>query len=333
MDPISQAVVGVTAARSQKKNNYLLVILIAASAGMAPDLDVLINSEKNPLLSIEYHRHFTHSFFFIPFGALLIAAFYYSFLKNKFTFKRIYLISFFAYSTHGLLDACTSYGTLLFWPFSNERIAWNLISVVDPVFTFTLILFLVLSFFLKKRIFYFLPIIWILLYFFLCLIQKNRALNALNDVINTRNHKATQILVKPSFANILLWRTIYVHENKFYIDAVNTSKFSYFCNGTALIKETPNEILQNFQKNSVLYEDVKKFIWFSSGYVYFDKKNNMISDIRYAFIPNSDKALWGIKINENNHHKHVEWYSKNNMDNKVSDRFFSLILGENCTKI
>ena len=24
----------------------------------------------------------------------------------------------------------------------------------------------------------------------------------------------------------------------------------------------------------------------------------MISDIRYAFIPNSDKALWGIKLNE-----------------------------------
>ena len=23
----------------------------------------------------------------------------------------------------------------------------------------------------------------------------------------------------------------------------------------------------------------------------------MISDIRYAFIPNSDKALWGIKFN------------------------------------
>lgn len=333
MDPISQAVVGVTAARSQKKNNYLLVILIAASAGMAPDLDVLINSEKNPLLSIEYHRHFTHSFFFIPFGALLIAAFYYLFLKNKFTFKRIYLISFLAYSTHGLLDACTSYGTLLFWPFSNERVAWNLISVVDPVFTFTLILFLALSFFLKKRIFYFLPIIWILLYFSLCLTQKNRALNALNDAINLRNHKATQILIKPSFGNILLWRTIYVHENKFYIDAVNTSKFSYFCNGTTLIKETPNEILQNFKKNSVLYEDVRKFIWFSSGYVYFDKKNNMISDIRYAFIPNSDKALWGIKFNANNYQKHVEWYSKNNMDNKVSDRFFSLILGENCTKI
>ena len=67
MDPISQAVVGVTAAKSQNKSNTLLVILIAASAGMAPDLDILINSDKNPLLSVAYHRHFTHSFFFYSF--------------------------------------------------------------------------------------------------------------------------------------------------------------------------------------------------------------------------------------------------------------------------
>ena len=60
-----------------------------------------------------------------------------------------------------------------------------------------------------------------------------------------------------------------------------------------------------FQKRSVLYRDVKKFIWFSSEYVSFDRKNNMISDIRYAFIPNSDKALWGIKINEKNDQEHV----------------------------
>ena len=333
MDPISQAAVGVTAAKSQNISNTLLVILIAASAGMAPDLDILINSDKNPLLSVAYHRHFTHSFFFIPFGALIVSAFYYFFLKNKFSFKRIYLISFSAYATHGLLDACTSYGTLLYWPFSNERVAWNLISVIDPVFTITLILFLFLSFFLKKRIFFFLPIIWILFYFFLCLAQKNRALNALNDLINIRNHKATQILVKPSFGNILLWRTIYVHENKFYIDAVNTFRFSHICSGTSMIKESPNEILQNFKKGSVLYRDVKKFIWFSSEYVSFDRKNNMISDIRYAFIPNSDKALWGIKINEKNDQEHVRWYSKNNANNKVSDKFFSLLLSKNCTRI
>ena len=59
----------------------------------------------------------------------------------------------------------------------------------------------------------------------------------------------------------------------------------------------------------------------------------MIYDIRYAFIPNSNKALWGIKINEKNDQEHVRWYSKNSANSKVSDKFFSLLLSENCTRI
>jgi hypothetical protein len=40
---------------------------------MAPDLDVLISSRTDPLLFLEYHRQFTHSLVFIPFGAGLVA--------------------------------------------------------------------------------------------------------------------------------------------------------------------------------------------------------------------------------------------------------------------
>ena len=54
----------------------------------------------------------------------------------------------------------------------------------------------------------------------------------------------------------------------------------------------------------------------------------MISDIRYAFIPNSDKALWGIKINQKNDQEHVSGTVKNNPNNKVSDKFFSLLLSK-----
>ena len=39
------------------------------------------------------------------------------------------------YATHGLLDSCTSYGTQLFWPFSDVRVAWDTMSIVDPLFT------------------------------------------------------------------------------------------------------------------------------------------------------------------------------------------------------
>jgi len=44
--------------------------VIGALAGMAPDLDILIRSSSDPLLKLEFHRHFSHSLFFIPVGTL-----------------------------------------------------------------------------------------------------------------------------------------------------------------------------------------------------------------------------------------------------------------------
>ena len=38
-----------------------------------------------------------------------------------------------------LLDAATSYGTRLFWPFSDERAGWDWIAIVDPAFTVPLL--------------------------------------------------------------------------------------------------------------------------------------------------------------------------------------------------
>ena len=54
------------------------------SGGIAPDIDVLIKSDSNPLLFIEYHRHFTHSLLFAPFGVLIVSLFLYLiFIKQK----------------------------------------------------------------------------------------------------------------------------------------------------------------------------------------------------------------------------------------------------------
>jgi len=47
---------------------------------------------------------------------------------------------FWAIFTHPLLDACTTYGTQLFQPFSDYRAAFNNISVVDPLYTLPFLL-------------------------------------------------------------------------------------------------------------------------------------------------------------------------------------------------
>ena len=61
MDPLSQATLGAAAAQSViTKADLARIGLIGALAGMAPDLDVLIQSPTDPLLQLEYHRQFTH---------------------------------------------------------------------------------------------------------------------------------------------------------------------------------------------------------------------------------------------------------------------------------
>ena len=74
MDPLSQGPVGAAFAQSTaNKNNLLKMGVIGFLAGLAPDLDVLIQSSTDPILSLEYHRQFSHSLFFIPFGSLIVA--------------------------------------------------------------------------------------------------------------------------------------------------------------------------------------------------------------------------------------------------------------------
>ena len=156
MDPLSQGTVAAAFAQSSaNKNNLLKVALVGFLAGLAPDLDVLIQSSTDPILFLEYHRQFSHSLFFIPFGSFIVALLIFPLIRKSMSFKTAYIASFLGYATHGLLDACTSYGTLLFWPFSNERVTWNNISIVDPLFTIPALILVGTAIKTRKRMYSF----------------------------------------------------------------------------------------------------------------------------------------------------------------------------------
>ena len=113
MDPISQAALGAiapqSAANKTKRDSLGLLIigLIGALAGMAPDLDVLIQSSTDPLLQLEYHRQFTHSLIFIPFGAALFALAFWPFFREHDLPADLAHCHSGIWDT-GLLDACTT---------------------------------------------------------------------------------------------------------------------------------------------------------------------------------------------------------------------------------
>ena len=57
MDPISQGALGGALSQSiANKHNIARITLVGCLAGMAPDLDVLIQSDTDPILFLEFHR-------------------------------------------------------------------------------------------------------------------------------------------------------------------------------------------------------------------------------------------------------------------------------------
>ena len=334
MDPLSQGTVGAAFAQSTANNkNILLIGIIGFLAGLAPDLDVLIQSSTDPILSLEYHRQFSHSLFFIPFGSLIVASLIYPLVKKSMTFKSVYIASFLGYATHGLLDACTSYGTLLFWPFSNERITWNNISIVDPLFTIPALILIGIAIKTKKRLFSFFSIGWILLYLSLGFIQYDRALSTANDLAESRGHNPERLTLKPSFGNLILWKSIYQYEEAFYVDAIRTFKSSTVCLGESIEIFDYKQHLPSLNRESQQAEDVERFRWFSQDYLGFDEEKNLVTDVRYSMLPNQIEPMWGLIIDEKREtSQHAIWWTGRDLDQREWDIFIDMLTGKECNK-
>ena len=332
MDPLSQGTVGAAFAQSvANKNNIFKIGFIGFLAGMTPDLDVLIQSSTDPILSLEYHRQFTHSLFFIPFGSLIFTILIFPLFKSSLSLKTVYFASFLGYATHGLLDACTSYGTQLFWPFSNERISWNNISIVDPLFTIPILIFLVMAIKTKKKKFSFFGIGWIIFYLTLGYVQYERALSAAIELATLRGHNADRMTLKPSFGNLILWKSIYKHKETFYVDAIRTVQSSTWCLGETIRVFDYKSHLPDLDKESQQKKDIERFRWFSQDYLGYDKEKNIVTDVRYSMIPNQIAPMWGLTIDEQRGiNDHATWWTSRNLDQNQIDLFINMLKGKKC---
>ena len=334
MDPISQGTVGAAFAQTEaNKNNIAKISIVGFLAGLAPDLDVLIRSSTDPVLFLEYHRQFTHSLFFIPLGALIVSAFVFPLVRKSLSFKATYVASFLGYATHGLLDACTSYGTLLFWPFSNERITWNNISIVDPLLTIPAFILLAVAIKTKRRRFSFLIVGWIVSYLALGLVQYERALSSGLKLAQSRGHSAERMTLKPSFGNLILWKSIYQHGDRFYVDAIRAGRTLTWCSGESIKIFDYQYHLSDLEKNSQQMKDIERFRWFSQDYLGFDRDKNLVTDVRYSMIPNQIKPMWGLVIDERqdkNHH--AIWWASRDLNDESLTLFKEMLFGDKCAE-
>jgi len=330
LDPLTQGALGAALPQSISNKKSLGIIgIIGFLSGLAPDLDIFIKSESDPILFLEFHRQFTHSLIFIPIGGLVCALVLYFIISKRFaiSFKETWIYSTLGYATHGLLDACTSYGTLLFWPFSQTRIAWNNISIIDPLFTIPLLILIITAGIKQKNIFSLMAVLWAIFYISLGVYQKNEAIKVSVKIAKARGHDAIRINVKPSIGNLLLWKSIYETQDKFYVDAIRLGWKPKIFHGESVNKINTKSAFPWLMIKSQQAMDIERFKWFSDGYIAINPKNkNQILDIRYSTLPNEIGGLWGIELSKEKTNKSHVKYITNRTISKEQKKIFKEML-------
>ena len=300
MDPLTQGAVGAALPQATRHRLHVGIAgLLGFLAGLAADADVLIRSGDDPLLFLDYHRQFTHSLVFVPVGGALCALALHWALggRRRLSFGQTLLFCTLGYATHPLLDTATSYETMLLWPFSDERFAWSIVSIVDPLFTLPVLVLVVAPGIRGRPGPARLALAWAGLYLATGALQHHTALAMGRELAASRGHAPIRIEAKPSFANILVWKTIYETPQGFHVDAVRATFRPRVFPGEAVPRLDPARDLPWLDPASQQARDVARFMRFSDGFVAVDPQHpGRIVDVRYSFVPNSARALWSIEI-------------------------------------
>lgn len=333
MDPLSQGVLGATLPQAAARPRQLVVAgVLGLLAGMAPDLDVLIRSGSDPLLFLEYHRQFTHALIFIPLGGLICALVLHPLLGRRggLGFRQSLLFCTLGYATHGLLDACTTYGTLLLWPFSDQRFAWNTISIIDPLFTLPLLALVVLAARRRQPWLARLGLAWALVYLGIGLLARESAVQMGESLAAQRGHQPLRLEAKPGFGNLLVWKVVYETRESFHVDGVRIWPSPRWYPGDQVRKLDLQRDLPWLEPDSQQARDVARFAWFSNGYVALDPRDpQQIMDVRYSMLPNEIRPLWSIRLRPGAAPgEHVEWLTQREGGRERAGELWVMILGE-----
>lgn len=333
MDPFTQGIVGAIAGQaSAKTQRYRAATIIGGLSAMSADLDIFLRSSTDPLLALEMHRHFTHSLFFIPIGGAICAAFFWLILRKwKFTFRELFIWATAGYATAGLIDLFTTYGTAYLLPFSNARYSWDNMPIIDPVFSFVLLVLGAFAFSWRKKKLTHAACLFFITYSAFGFWQKHRAATHLETLAAERGHTIERLRVMPAPLSLLLWRGIYKTGDTYVSDGFWLGYLggSRHYPGTQVPAITPEDFDEALPPDSTQGKDIRRFNQFTQNWLFHaEDAPDTLGDFRYALFPESKTPLWGIRINPDAPDTHIERVRFERTGADRWQRFTSMLKGE-----
>ncbi|MCT4630024.1 metal-dependent hydrolase [Winogradskyella sp.] len=297
MDSLTQIVLGAAcgeAVLGKKIGNKAL--LFGAIGGTIPDLDVFIGAllYNNEIDAMLFHRGFMHSILFSILGAFLFGWISYK-LYN--TGKRVNTTAqtdwvklfFWSLLTHPLLDCFTPYGTQLFAPFSNYRVAFNNIAVADPLYTVPFLLSIIVLMFYnrksnKRKFWLKLGFGISSLYMVLTIVNKIYVDSVFKSSLSKINIDYIRFNSQPVILNNILWYGIAETKDNYHVGFYSLfDSSSHFSDWKKISKK------RDLQKGD--YKGFADLTWFSNGYYNVSKRDSLnfdYYDLRYPIISDSN---------------------------------------------
>ena len=256
MDSLTQIVLGAAvgeAVLGKKVGNKAM--LWGAVAGTIPDLDVLVTFFVDNVTANELHRGFSHSIIFsiltAPLLGWLISKLYYK--TNEANWKDWTKLMFLGLITHPILDAFTTWGTQLFWPF-EYKVSFKNIFVVDPLYTIPFLIFVIAAMFYhrthhKRRKLNNLGLYVSSTYMMITLGLKWNTYEKFESSLENQHISYKEIQTKPTALNSILWTANVETKDSFLIgyysllDDEDNVHFSRFPKNHHLLGKMSNDPL------------------------------------------------------------------------------------------
>ncbi|MDP4626322.1 MAG: metal-dependent hydrolase [Akkermansiaceae bacterium] len=270
MDSITQAVLGAAVGEAilgKKIGNRAMIWGLLF--GTLPDLDIIANPLLDTAERLEFHRGASHSLLVMVIASILLAKPLSKLWKReKVTPTRAGAFVFLVWSTHVLIDCFTVYGTSVLWPFSDTRIAFNNLFIIDPLYTLPLIVTLIwLAFYRTKkqqqkrtRLLKWglgLSTAYVAITFGL----KSLVSAAFDADLARRNINYERRIEAPTPLNTLLWRSVVDRGDEMWVGYRSVFELSSTpVRWTVYPKES--ESIAPYQEE----REIKTLIWFSRGW-------------------------------------------------------------------
>ena len=270
-------------------------VLWGALISTIPDLDVFITPLLKPVDALFFHRGISHSlltaFILIPIVGFTLSKIEKRQgidLKTWFWFSSLPLLS------HIFIDCFNTYGTGIFEPFSNLRVAYDSMSIIDLVFLLPLLIFTIWVVFIPfqnriRRIVAWVCLSLSTLLFFFSIVNKEIITARAAEQLKLQSINYSKVITTPAPLSNFIWAIVAESEKGYnigYISNFDNSdeiKFRYISRNDSL--------LGHFIESN----EVKNLMRFSKGFYTMDKDslgNLWMHDLRYIGLDFEDEKSY-----------------------------------------